>query len=136
MTTAEVSITLPANVTDTQIIQAAKAVAASALAAAPDATIVSTIVSTAKGRITFPEGKETEVLAGIRTVVCAGQDNCVVVWVTTGARRLSSDRRLAEETYEVTQTVTVSSSLLSLSPSHTARSLAASTKATTPLRSC
>ena len=112
MTTAEVSITLPADVTDVQIVQAAKAAAASALEAAPDAVIVTTIVSKATGTVNTPPsatGKEDEVLAGIKTVVCDGQDSCVVVWVTTG-RRLGSDRRLAELTYEVTQTVTVSPS--------------------------
>ena len=135
MTTAEVSITLPADATDVQVVQAAKAAAESALKAAPDATIVTTIVSKAEGKVTVPEGKEPEVLAGIKTVVCAGQDNCVVEWATT-RRRLGFDRRLAEETYEVTQTVTVSASpsLLLTAPR---RSLAASAnKAPAPLRSC
>ena len=112
VTTAEVSITLPTDATTEQVVQAAKAAAASAQEAAPDATVVSKIVSKAEGKVTVPEGKETEVLAGIDAVVCAEQDDCVVAWVTTG-RRLRSDRRLAEETYEVTQTVTVSASSLS-----------------------
>ena len=113
-TTAEVSIkfTLPADVTDVQVVQAAKAAAASALEAAPDAVIVTTIVSKATGTVNTPPsatGKEDEVLAGIKTIVCDGQDNCVVEWVPTG-RRLGSDRRLAEQIYGVTQTVTVSPS--------------------------